>query len=218
MKHSELLAILVCCMKGNKARLVCLVHFMLAIFVTRTVNLTDLATAISGSSMVSSRRMRLRRFLQSGFLTQECIAVLLWDLFNFESSPVLLTLDRTNWQWGTSNINILKLAVVHKGIAVPLFWSFLPKKGNSNWQERIALMERCLKLFGRKRIGGLVADREFVGKEWLGYLIENAIPFDIRVKNNQLSTTKTGKETTLKDLFYDVKPGELRALKGKFWA
>ena len=215
MKHSELLAILGCCIQGNKARLVCLVNFIIAIFVTRTVNLVELATAVSSKTKVSSRHMRLRRFLQSGFLSQECIAILLWDLFNFESSPVLLTLDRTNWRWGKRDINILTLAVVHKGIAVPLFWSFLSKKGCSNWRERIELLERFLKLFGKKRIAGLVADREFVGKEWLGYLHDNGIAFDIRVKNNQLSTTSSGKETTLDALFYGVKPGEHRVISGK---
>lgn len=215
MKHSELLAILGRCIQGNKARLECLVNFIIAIFVTRTVNLVELATAISSKTKVSSRHMRLRRFLRSGFLSQECIAILLWDLFNFEASSVMLTLDRTNWRWGKRDINILTLAVVHKGIAIPLFWSFLPKKGNSNWRERIELVERFVKLFGKKRIAGLVADREFVGKEWLGYLLDNEIPFDIRVKNNQLSTTSTGKETTLGALFYGIKFGEHRVISGK---
>lgn len=215
MKHSELTSILRHCMKGNKARLACLVHFILAFLVTRTVNLTDLATAVSSSAKQASRHMRLRRFLKSGFLSQESVAVLLWDLFHFERSPVLLTLDRTNWQWGKANINILMLAVVCQGIAIPLFWSFLPKKGNSNSQERIQLMERFLALFGKKRLKGVVADREFVGQKWIGYLIDHEIPFHIRVKNNPLSTTKSGKETTLKSLFYGTKPGEMRVLDGK---
>lgn len=215
MKHSELLAILSRCLQGNKARLVCLVNFIVAIFITRTVNLVELATAVPGKTKITSRHMRLRRFLQSGFLTQERIAIVLWELFNFASSPVLLTLDRTNWRWGKSDINILTLAAVHKGLAVPLFCSFLSKKGNSNWQERINLLERFLKLFGKNRIASLVADREFVGKEWLGYLRDNNIPFDIRLKNNQLTETAGGKETTLRALFHGVKPGEKRSIKGR---
>ena len=53
-------------------------------------------------------------------------------------------MDRTNWQWGKKNINILMLSITYKGIAIPLFWSLLDKKGNSNTSERIALMERFI--------------------------------------------------------------------------
>jgi len=40
--------------------------------------------------------------------------------------------------------NILVLAVAYEGIAVPVLWMFLPKKGNSNTGERVALMNRFI--------------------------------------------------------------------------
>ncbi len=36
------------------------------------------------------------------------------------------------------------------------------------------------------RIKGLLADREFIGDKWMGWLIEEKIPFNIRIRNNEL--------------------------------
>ncbi|EXW59539.1 hypothetical protein J878_4174 [Acinetobacter baumannii 44467_5] len=51
-------------------------------------------------------------------------------MFSFDQ--VQLTLDRTNWKWGKRNINILMLAIVYRGIAIPILWTLLNKRGNSD--------------------------------------------------------------------------------------
>ncbi len=78
---------------------------------------------------------------------------------------LVLSMDRTNWKFGEFNINILMLGITYKGIAFPLIFSLLPKRGNSNWEERKKIMERFIRLFGAECIDCLVADREFIGKE-----------------------------------------------------
>ena len=90
---------------------------------------------------------------------------------------LVLSMDRTNWKFGDFNINILMLGVAYKGIAFPLMFSLLPKKGNSNWKERKAIVERFVRLFGSECIDSLVADREFVGKDWIGWLNRNHIRY-----------------------------------------
>ncbi|MGZ8246372.1 MAG: hypothetical protein ACXWT9_22480, partial [Methylomagnum sp.] len=70
--------------------------------------------------------------------------------------PWRLALDRTNWKFGLAEINFLVLGVAHRGMAVPVFWSLLDKAGNSDTAERIALMERFLKVFGATRIAALL--------------------------------------------------------------
>ncbi|MCK5356274.1 MAG: IS4 family transposase, partial [Methyloprofundus sp.] len=62
------------------------------------------------------------------------------------------------------NINLLVLAVVYKSAAIPVYWLPLNKRRNSNWREQIVLMNRFISQFGRVRIKGLLADREFHGK------------------------------------------------------
>ena len=65
-------------------------------------------------------------------------------------------MDRTNWKFGEFNINILMLGITYKGIAFPLIFSLLPKRGNSNWEERKKIMERFIRLFGAECIDCLV--------------------------------------------------------------
>ncbi|HMU88709.1 MAG TPA: IS4 family transposase, partial [Agitococcus sp.] len=91
-------------------------------------------------------------------------------LFGFLEQDYYLTFDRTNWKWGKKNINILLLAIAYKGIAIPIYWLLLNKKGNSSTRERIALLKRFTTQFGKKRIIRFLADREFVGEEWFNRL------------------------------------------------
>ena len=55
------------------------------------------------------------------------------------------------------------LAIVTRRFRVPLMWTVLDKAGNSNTQERVALMQRYLALFGAESVRLLLAYREFIG-------------------------------------------------------
>ena len=89
-----------------------------------------------------------------------------------KDEKLTLILDRTNWQFGRSHVNILFLSVVWKGVSVPLFFKFIEDKsqGNSSYIDRIELTEKAIALFGRSRIAMLLGDREFVGKQWILWL------------------------------------------------
>jgi transposase len=81
------------------------------------------------------------------------------------------------------------------------------KRGNSNTKERIAIIDRFIKVFGVGRIEVLTGDREFIGKEWLQYLQEKKIKFCMREKKSKLIKHK-GKYIAIKALFQDLKLGE----------
>ena len=53
-------------------------------------------------------------------------------------------MNRTNWKFGRTDINVLMIAIFYQGIAYPILWQLLAKVGNSNTAERKALMERFL--------------------------------------------------------------------------
>lgn len=181
---------------------------------TRTVNLTDLTCAFEGKAKRLSRYRRIQRFFSGFEIDYELIAKFIFGLFGFQGG-IYLALDRTNWQWGKKNINILTLAIVYKGTAIPIFWKLLDKKGNSNTAERIELMKIFINCFGKNCIAGLLADREFKGKDWFNWLIQEKIPFYIRIANNSITTNSRGLEIDIDALFYDIKVGEERILKGK---
>jgi IS4 transposase len=82
----------------------------------------------------------------------------------------------------------------------------MPKRGNSNTEERIQLVEQYIQLFGKQSINYLVADREFVGEKWIKYLNANWIEYHIRIRENFLVLNpKTGKRIKASWLFFDLK-------------
>jgi hypothetical protein len=100
------------------------------------------------------------------------------------------------------------LGIVYQGVAFPLLFTMLPKRGNSNSQERIDLIDRFISLFGKQCIKSLVADREFVGKKWIEYLNLNSIRYHIRIRNNfKVYLPKKQKEVRASWLFNNLKVG-----------
>lgn len=92
----------------------------------------------------------------------------------------MLTLDRTNWQLGSKNINLLVLCYVYKGISIPLRWCQLDKQGSSTQQERQALLDKAIEIASLSS-ALLLADREFIGEDWISYLVKARINFMIRL-------------------------------------
>jgi len=87
-------------------------------------------------------------------------------------------------KFGKTDINILMLSVCYKGVAIPIIWMLLPKRGNSNYKERKELIDQYIKLFGTSSIASLISDREFIGGCWFKELIHERIPFYIIIKGN----------------------------------
>lgn len=106
-----------------------------------------------------------------------------------------------------SRQGILVLAIVTRRFRVPLMWSLLDHGGNSPACERIALMRRYLRLFGAHTIKMLLADREFIGTEWIEFLIENNIPFALRLKENQLLVSEDGTSCSFQTLLRKLRRG-----------
>ena len=73
--------------------------------------------------------------------------------------PWRIYLDRTNWKSGIWDVNILMLAVVTGRFRIPLIWTVLDKAGFSSSIDRIAPMQRYLKLSDTTSIRMLLAGR-----------------------------------------------------------
>ena len=149
----------------HTARIKFVAAFLLALVAVKNVNLVELACAFAGRAKPDSHYKKLQRFFRFFDLPYaeiaECVAGLLGV-----AGPWTLTIDRTNWTFGKTDLNILMLAIVHQGIAYPLIWQVLPVTGNSHTVERIALLETFLELFGKGRLGCLLGDREFIGRDF----------------------------------------------------
>lgn len=219
MEINELVTILNGYFGWNKSRMKCFAGMLIALIKVRTVNLTELACAFGSKAKLESRYKRLKRFFSTFTIEFSCVALWVMSLFGLLNTPIYLSMDRTNWRWGKKDINILMLSIVYKGIAIPIFWCLLPKFGNSDTNERIDLINRFIVRFGKEIIAGILADREFIGDDWIGWLLKEKISFCIRIKNNTITPNSRGLEVDIDTLFYDLKAGEQRILqdKRKLW-
>ena len=207
-KVSELKRILGENLVWNKARLDCFVRMLMAIFVVRTVNLSEISVAFCSKADISSRYKRLQRFFAKFKIDYTVIARFIFKLFFSESQKVYLTIDRTNWYWGKQKINIFMLGVAYEGIAIPLFWICLPKAGCSNIKEQKILINRFLKNFGSSQILGLLGDREFGSGELFKFLNKEDIQFYIRIKEGSMIQLGKKKLFTAKRIFKDLNPNQ----------
>jgi hypothetical protein len=212
MNISELSDILKGYFGWHKARTDCMARMLIALIQNRTVNLARLAVTFASGAKLDSRYKRIQRFFSQWTIDISVVAPWVLGLFGLSDQPVYLALDRTNWRWGKKDINILMLSVVYKGIALPVLWRLLPHRGNSSTALRIELIQQFIDQVGADRIAGILADREFIGRDWIAWLQKARIPFCIRLKNNLITTNARGLAIDIEALFYGLKPGEQRIL------
>ena len=167
----------------NLARIKFISMFVIALCKVQTVGFEKLSNAFDTSAKSDSSLRRIQRFIAEYYLDSNLVAKFIFSLLP-EKDNLTLTIDRTNWKFGQIDINIFMLGIAYKGVAFPLLFTMLEKRGNSNSRERINLINRFIALFGKECINCLVADREFVGEKWIKYLNDKKIRYYIRIRNN----------------------------------
>jgi len=107
-----------------------------------------------------------------------------------------LVLDGTSWKRGNKWKHYLVLSIVYQGVAIPIYWEDLQKHGNSNFKERKRLFKKAMRYFDLEG-KTLLADREYIGDDWLKFLISFNIDFIIRVrhKNYKKAVNNTSGKT-----------------------
>jgi hypothetical protein len=197
----------------NRARINFLARFLVAVLQVKTVNLAQVASVFAGRAQPSSHYKRIQRFLRHFALPYAQLARLVVRLIGVPA-PWVVTIDRTDWYLGETPLNVLVLGIAHRGVAFPLLWRVLPKKGCSDTRERIELVEEFVELFGRASLRYLCADREFISVGWFAYLRRERLAFRIRVRANTKITNGRGQSVQARHLFRSQRIGRAVLLKG----
>lgn len=160
-------------------------HVLQALLESKHVIQQSIADRLPGEALNTSKLRRVERFFSTHPLSQHHTAPYLLDNLPHDE-PLTVILDRTNWELGQTPLNLLMLAVVQPSTntALPLCWTQLDHGGNSSTRARVELLESLFEILPVERIGMLLADREFVGEDWLAFLMERKIPFTIRIREN----------------------------------
>ena len=188
----------------HQARIIFLAQFILALILSRSTNLYRVAEEFQTSAQVESSYRRIKRFFHGYSYCYEQLGKLI--LHWLPLNRYLLCMDRTNWEYGTKNINYLVVSIAWQGVSIPIAWTCLDKNGgNSSTAERIELMQRILKLIPANKIDGLLADREFIGQDWFQWLKDHHLLCRLRIRSNLSVMGRHGQEIPAGKLFRSVK-------------
>ena len=154
---------------------------------SRSVLFGEIAYHIDQPIKTESIERRLQDFFEK--VDFDYRALMLYFLCFVHHDKLGLSIDRTEWDFGKTQINILCVTASIGKMGVPLYFEMLDNNsGNSNTQDRIELFEKIIKSIGKERIEWLVMDREFIGHKWLKWLKSEEIDFCVRVpKSHKIS-------------------------------
>lgn len=169
--------------------------------------------APSGAQTDSTRR-RFYRFFQHVKISPWTYSRMIAALLGLDGKPWELAIDRTNWEFGKTSINILMVSVTWRGIGIPLIWTLLPTRGNSSAQERIDLLDELFATFPKMRIAALTGDREFMGNRWLAWLHRHKVNYVMRIKENQYVARDGYMTMTVSDIARNLARRETMTLRG----
>jgi hypothetical protein len=204
------------------ARLNFLALFLIALLRVKTINLVELATGFRSNAQTESSYKRLQRFFRSFDLDYIVIARAVITLMDIPQ-PWVLSIEWLRPRFANEPSGLLEkngstlalLGVIHNGVAYPVVWELLEKKGNSNSEERIDLLDRFYQVFPDAKLAYLTGDREFIGKPWLLYLlIEPKIRFRLRIRHSE-RINDGRKELRASIIFAHLQPGQTQILSGK---
>jgi hypothetical protein len=169
------------------------------LILSRSVTFSDIAEHIDKDIKTSSITRMIQDFFKKIKLNYDKLALLLLSFVHHKK--VHLSMDRTEWDFGKLQINILCISVSIGKMAVPLYFEMLDNKsGNSNFTDRIHLLESLVGIIGKKRISLVTMDREFIGKNWLRWLKKQKIDFCVRVPKHHKILFPDGSKCTAEEL------------------
>ncbi|GGM18344.1 hypothetical protein GCM10010841_28060 [Deinococcus aerophilus] len=187
-----------------------LAEVLLAVFQAESTLHRKIALHLPRSATLESKTRTVARVFHDARLTPQDVTDVLLPLL--PDGRLTLVMDRTTWHYGQTPLNILVLGALLGGTVIPLVWSMLPHQGNSCTAARILLVARLLKVLPARRWAVVIADREFVGREWCSFLRWKRIRHCIRIREN----TRIEDEL-VRNLFTTLQPGQVRTLFERTW-
>ena len=183
----------------NKWRKDFVARFVLALIQSRRVQFCEVAHHLNEGAKLASNQTRIEDFFREVSVDYQQVALLLLTLLPTKAK-LRLCVDRTEWDFGHYQANVLMVVAGCGQWQIPLFWELLDNRsGNSNAAQRIDLLERCVALVGKERVGLVIGDREFVGHRWVKWLKDTGLPFVMRLPAHHHILRADGRRQTLTD-------------------
>jgi hypothetical protein len=128
MENQSLCNILYMFLDWHPARIRTFTDLIWAVVKSRTVKVKKLAIYIESKGGLRAKISKIERLLLKQNISLICFGKIIIKLLKSESN-LKLAIDRTNWQFGTKNLNFFVAAVIYGNISIPIAWLLLDKKG-----------------------------------------------------------------------------------------
>jgi len=166
---------------ANLSRKKFLAMYILALINSRNVQFCETANHLNPKVKNESNEIRIQDFYREVHLDFDQLALLFFCIFP-SSQKLDIVIDRTEWDFGKYQCNILMVVISNRTLTLPFYWELLDNKsGNSNTENRIDLVKKCLDIILPQQISLFVGDREFIGHTWFKYLKDKKIKFCFRI-------------------------------------
>jgi len=138
------------------------------------------------------------------------------ELLGLSDKPWVLAIDRTNWDFGKTTINILMISVTWNGMGIPLLWMVLPtgkfehlgtNRASGSPARGISGHEDC-GTDGRSRVYWRCMD---------AYLQREKIAFILRLRENQHGLRAGYAAMPISVIAQHLKVGDKMIVKGSCW-
>jgi hypothetical protein len=217
MQTQSLKNILCTFLSWHPARIETYCELIFGIIKAKSVTIKELAKQVSSCGKIGAKIAKVERLFTKQAIDYTAIGQIIIKLLG-SHKKWCIAIDRTNWQFGKKNLNFLVASVIWGAISIPLVWILLDKKGNSSTKERIELIEQILKIMPASSIEMILADREFIGADWMEYLNYNKkIAFAIRAKVNEQMRHPNGGKMKFGKYFAGMGKGEMRVAESKVY-
>jgi len=184
---------------GHLSRQKFIAQFVIGLIKSRNVQFCEVAQHLNDAVKPASNETRIQNFFRDVTLDYLVLARLLLSWLP-AAGKLRLCLDRTEWDFGQCQVNILLVTVGCGAWHVPRYWEVLDNRsGNASATQRIAVLEVCVAVLGRERIGLVLGDREFGGHTWLKWLKDNGLNFVMRLPKHHLLTEQSGRRRASAD-------------------
>jgi hypothetical protein len=184
---------------SNLARKKFVASFLLGLIDSRKVQFEEIALHVKSEAKHESTVRQIQAFFKDYEFDYQQVCILL-SMF-LPKGKLYLSIDRTEWDFGKYQCNILMIVAKNGSMGIPLYWVLLDNKsGNSNAENRCGLLGKLIGAIGKERIALVVGDREFIGIKWVKYLKDNGIPFCMRLPKHHLVTLKNGETHNVTEL------------------
>lgn len=184
---------------AHKKRQEFLVELIEGIIKSRSVTFSEIADKMTRPIKVESLERRIQDFFEKVSINYSQLILLYLSFIHHKK--LTLSIDRTEWDFGKTQVNFLCVVASIGKMAVPLYFEMLDNKsGASNYEDRIRVLQNIIKVIGSERIERLIMDREFVGYQWLRWLKENKITHCVRVPKSHKITFDDGTCKTAEEL------------------